>query len=148
MDRRAPNPTSETPDPIDDGMRAAIESALRSKAAPRPLRIEGRSGPTAAALVAIVGDDRRAHELFVFARGTDALDRCVDYLDGIIDELIRDDDDDDDDEHERFLPLDWEGRPYDGGVVFVRGEVRDYFAEEEAARLLGEPVPRRGLDSA
>ena len=68
-------------------------------------------------------------------RGDGALDRAVDYLDGVLAELADD----------AFLPLDWEGRTYDDGHVFVRGEVRDYVAEEAAAKLLGEAPPPRGL---
>jgi hypothetical protein len=43
------------------------------------------------------------------------------------------------------LPLDWEGRPFERGVVFVRGEVRDYVAERQAAMLLQEEAPPPAL---
>jgi hypothetical protein len=104
--------------------------------------VGGRTGANAAVAIAVVGTERRAHEVFVFARGPGKgldgpLGACVDVLDGLLKELIGDDD--------AFLPLDWEGRPFDGGVVFVRGEVRDYLAEREAAKLLGEDMPPPAL---
>ncbi len=96
----------------------------------------------AAVAIAVVGTERRAHEVFVFARGRGTgldgpLGACVDVLDGLLRELVGSDD--------AYLPLDWEGRPFDGGVVFVRGEVRDYLAEREAAKLLGEDMPPPAL---
>lgn len=138
MDRRAPN-LNEVTTTIDELLRSNLERALGKRVA--AVRVEGRQGAKAAVVVAIVGDERRAHELFVFARGPtgdEALDRCIDYVDGVVEELSRA-------KEERFLPLDWEGRPYANDVVFVRGEVRDYLAEEQAAELLGEPAPIRGL---
>ncbi len=138
MDRRAPN-LNEVTAPIDEELRANLELALAKKVG--AVRVEGRRGAKAAVVVAIVGDERRAHELFVFARGPtgeEAFDRVIDYVDGVVDELARG-------KEERFLPLDWEGRTYANDVVFVRGEVRDYLAEEQAAELLGEPAPVRGL---
>lgn len=141
MDRRAPN-LNEVTTPIDEVLRANLEGALAKKVA--AVRVEGLQGTKAAVVVAIVGNERRAHELFVFARGPtgeEALDRCIDYLDGVVDELARTNE-------ELFLPLDWEGRPYANDVVFVRGEVRDYGAEEQAATFLGEPAPVRGLGRA
>lgn len=144
--RRAPS-LDEVSAPMDEGLRANLERALSAKLrgaeVAGPLRVEGKTGAKAACVVAMLGTERRAHELFVFTRaptGDEALDRCIDYLDGIIDELAGATD-------ERFLPLDWEGRPYahEHAIVFVRGEVRDYVAEEQAAALLGEPVPPRGL---
>jgi hypothetical protein len=144
MNRRAPN-LDETPAPIDEDTRAQLEHALRSRmsAPATPVHVEGRHGAKAAVLVAVIGAERHAHELFVFSRapvGVHAMSRCIDYLDGIVKELAR--------SHEkRFLPLDWEGRPYAGGIVFVRGEVRDYVAEEPAAQLLDEAAPARALGS-
>ena len=62
---------------------------------------------------------------------------AVDVVDGILQGVVGRDD--------AFVPLDWEGRAYEGGVVFVRGEVRDYVAEEAAAALLGEALPPRAI---
>lgn len=140
MDRRTPH-LSESPTLIDEQTRAQLEQALAAKLHKTALHVEGKQGAKAAVVCAVVGDERRAHELFVFARAptaSDALDRCIDYLDGVIRELVRGGE-------QRFLPLDWEGRPFAGAIVYVRGEVRDYLAEEQAAQLLGEPVPARAL---
>jgi hypothetical protein len=107
--------------------------------APQPLDVDGREGDDAAVLVAVVGRPERAHEVFVFSRGAGALDRCIDWLDGALAELAADDD--------ACLPLDWEGRPFGGAddFVIVRGEVRNYEAEQRASTMLSEPPAPRGL---
>jgi hypothetical protein len=142
MDRRAPDLDKETPDALDEELRRDLESALRADVVTGALlSVEGRAGKDATALAVVLGDERHAHEIFVFARGKGSRDRAVDYLGGVVDEVVRTGGPD----NGYYLPLDWEGRPFDGDVVFVRGEVRDYVAEEEAARLLEEPPPPRGL---
>ncbi len=144
MDRSAPDLARETPDALDGALVDGVAGALRERhgrAAAQGLAVDGRAGPGAAALCARLGDDRKAHEVFVFARGDGAVDRAVDYLDGLVAEI----DETGGPDAGFFLPLDWEGRPFDDEVVFVRGEVRDYAAEAEAARLLGEAAPARGL---
>jgi hypothetical protein len=144
MDRSPPDLDRETPDPLDPELLASMEQALLERhgaaLAARGLTVQARAGSAAAVLLAVLPDGRRSHELFVFARGEGGLDRAVDYLDGLVGELAKKG------AARRLLPLDWEGRPFDGDVVFVRGELRDYAAEEEAAKLLGEPPPPRGLD--
>lgn len=146
-DRRAPDPAREANTALDAELTFTLHRALHERHAARlpkghSLEVGGRAGAGAAIAIAVVGTERRAHEVFVFARGRgEGLDgplgACVDVLDGLLQELIGDD--------EAFLPLDWEGRPFDGGVVFVRGEVRDYLAEREAAKLLGEDMPPPAL---
>jgi hypothetical protein len=146
-DRRAPDPAREAPGALDTELTFTLHRALHERHAARlpaghSLEVGGRTGANAAIAIAVVGTERRAHEVFVFARGPGTgldgpLGTCVDVLDGLLQELIGDDD--------AFLPLDWEGRPFDGGVVFVRGEVRDYLAEREAAKLLGEDMPPPAL---
>jgi hypothetical protein len=138
IDRSAPNLDRETPDVLDV---KTIEDALRERYG-AAVRVSGREGAEAVAICAVLGDDRHAHEVMVFARGEGAHDLAVDYLDGLIDEISTKGGPGDG----RYLSLDWEGRPFDGEVVFVRGEVRDYVAEAEAAKLLGEAAPRRGLE--
>jgi hypothetical protein len=130
--RNAPDPR-ETPEPADPELLRDLRVALEQRH--HPLTVDGREGDDAAVLACVVGEETRAHEIFVFARGPDAMDRCIDYLDAVLGEL-------DDD---AYLPLDWEGRPFGDGHVFVRGEARSYVAEDEAAKLLGEPAPPRGL---
>lgn len=146
-DRRAPDPAREASVPLDAELTFTLHQGLHERHAARlptghTLEVGGRVGRSAAMAIAVVGTERRAHEVFVFARGTGAglegpLAACVDLLDGLLLQLIGHDD--------AFLPLDWEGRPFDGGVVFVRGEVRDYLAEREAALLLGEDMPPPAL---
>lgn len=146
-DRRAPDPAREAATALDAALTSSLRRALHERHAARlpaghTLEVGGRTGPGAAMAIAVVGTERRAHEVFVFARGQGTgldgpLGVCVDLLDGLLQELVGDD--------EAFLPLDWEGRPFDGGVVFVRGEVRDYLAEREAAKLLGEEMPPPAL---
>lgn len=153
--RSAPDLADECPDGLDPSLREELRSALRARHADRlgsdergvaaALDVDATVGPGAAVGVVVTGTVRRAHEVFVFARGdgdglAGPLGVVVDHLDGLLDALVGDD--------EAFLPLDWEGRPYDGardGFVFVRGEVRDYVAEEEAAKLLGEDAPLRAI---
>jgi hypothetical protein len=166
--KSAPDLARECPDGIAPTLRDAIRTALRARHARRlagtadddergdedkdaaasvagALDADAMVGAAAAVAVVVVGTARRAHELFVFVRGDgDDLDGplgvAVDYLDALLDERGGDDD--------AFLPLDWEGRPYEGaadGVVFVRGEVRDYLAEEDAAKLLEEAPPTRAI---
>lgn len=146
-DRRPPDPAREAAAALDAELAFSLHRALFERHAARlpkghTLEVGGRTGRSAAVAIAVVGTERRAHEVFVFARGPGAgldgpLGAAVDVLDGLLEHLIGDDD--------VFLPLDWEGRPFDGGVVFVRGEVRDYLAEREAAKLLGEPMPPPAL---
>jgi hypothetical protein len=157
-ERTPPDLSIECPSALGADLRDELRAALRARHADRlgvdaggvseVLDVDALTGPRAAIAVAVVGTARRAHEVFVFARGATGnaqnvldgpLGVVVDYLDGILDELVGADD--------AFLPLDWEGRPFKHQrgpcVVFVRGEVRDYLAEDEAARLLQEdPAPR------
>lgn len=160
--RSPPDLARECPDDVASALRDDLRAGLRDRHAARldvdahgiaeTLDVDAMVGRNAAVAVAVVGTARRAHELFVFARASDdagasgdavprALAVVVDYLDGVLDELVGDDD--------AFLPLDWEGRPWQHGndsvVVFVRGEVRDYVAEEEAAKLLEEDTPPRAI---
>lgn len=106
------------------------------------LDFDAREGTDAAVAVAVVGPERKAHEVFVFARGAEAKSAVVDYLDGLLHEVIGKGRNPD---AGYYLPLAWTPRDYDGMVVWVRGEVRDYLAEAEAARLLGEEPPPRGV---
>jgi hypothetical protein len=168
--KSAPDLARECPDGIAPALRDAIRTALRARHARRltgatdddehsdededndaaasvagALDADAMIGAAAAVAVVVVGTARRAHELFVFVRGDgDDLDGplgvAVDYLDALLRERGGDDD--------ALLPLDWEGRPYEGaadGVVFVRGEIRDYLAEEDAAKLLDEEPPTRAI---
>jgi len=160
-DRTPPDLAAECPNELDSSLRDDLRRALRERHADRlgvdergvalALDVDAMTGQRAAVAVVVTGTVRRAHEVFAFTRATDPHDGdaglegplgvVVDYLDGLLDELIAADD--------GFLPLDWEGRPYsDGGrrvAVFVRGEVRDYVAEEEAARLLQEEPLARAI---
>jgi hypothetical protein len=135
-DRRPPELDREARDRIDAKSRAELQATLRDQYGDA-LHLDGATGERAAWLACALGDlEKRAHELVVFARGHDggdAMDRCIDYLDGVLAELTRTDG--------GTLPLDFEGRPFDDGFVFVRGEVRDYAAERAAAQLLGEDAP-------
>lgn len=141
MDRRAPRLDDETPSILEDDLRQRMERALTERHG-LPLVLHGRCGPQACVLCAVTPAGRRSHEIFVFARGRGAEERATDALDGLVQQLARTGGP----ERGYHLPLDWEGRPWDHDVVFVRGEVRDYPAEEEAARLLEEPPPPRALD--
>lgn len=144
MDRSAPKLDDETPEPMDRALLEDVAEALR-RVAGTELAVQGRTGPNAVVVLAALPAGRRTHEVFVFTRGAPgggAQDRALDYLGGLVEELTRKGGPDEG----YHLPLDWEGRPYDGNLVFVRGEVRDYAAEEEAARLLEEPPPPRGLE--
>lgn len=144
MDRSAPRLEEETPQPMERALLDDIEQALRQISG-TTVTVDGRSGPAAVVVLAVLPVGRRAHEVFVFTRGapgSGAHERAIDYLGGLVEEMARKGGP----AKGYHLPLDWEGRPYDGDVVFVRGEVRDYAAEEEAARLLEEPPPPRGLD--
>jgi hypothetical protein len=161
-DRSPPDLARECADDIAPALRDDLRAGLRDRHAARldvdphgvaeALDVDAMTGRNAAVAVAVSGTARRAHELFVFARARNddadaddgiprALAVVIDYLDGVLDEVVGNDD--------SFLPLDWEGRPWKHGgkdvVVFVRGEVRDYVAEEEAAKLLEEDAPPRAI---
>lgn len=159
-DRSPPDLSRECADDVAPAVRDDLRAGLRDRHAARlnvdahgideALDVDAMVGRAAAVVVAVVGTARRAHELFVFARAPEADDDgavprplavVVDYLDGVLDELVGNDD--------AFLPLDWEGRRWkhdgDDVIVFVRGEVRDYIAEEEAAKLLEEDAPPRAI---
>lgn len=152
-DRRAPQLEIECPDFIDDALQSALLAQVRKRHAHRlgsalGLTVSARAGSDAVCAIAVVRRGRRHHEIFVFGRGTTStsaplegpLAPALDHLDGLVASLLADDD--------SYLPLDWTGleRDDDGGVLFVRGEVRDYEAEAEAARLLGEAMTPRALD--
>lgn len=141
MDKRAPALEHEAAAPLDEALRVQVEQALVARHG-LTLTLHGRRGPRAVVLCAVLPESRRSHEVFVFARGQRAEERAIDALDGLMQAIARTGGP----AHGHHLPLDWEGRPYDGDVIFVRGEVRDYLAEEEAARLLEEPAPPRALD--
>lgn len=148
--KHAPAPQTEATSLVADDVRARLRGALRDRYGDG-IDVDGATGPRAAWLACTLPEGRRHHEMVLFARastGADALDALVDYLDGLLAEVAgagvagkrgraRGTADG------FFLPLDFEGRPYDGGFVFVRGEVRDFDAETQAARLLGEPPPMR-----
>ncbi len=141
------------PDTLRNDLRRAVRErhaarlGLDAHGADEALDVDAMVGPEAAIVVCVVGTARRAHELYVFTRsraggGLDgALGIAIDYIDGVLEEAIGSED--------AFLPLDWEGRPFDvdgeSCVVFVRGEVRDYVAEEAAAVLLGEEQAPRAI---
>ncbi len=146
--RRAPDLDGEATTALDDDVRARLVGALRDRYGDT-LDVDGSTGSRAAWLVCTLPASRTVHEVTVFARANDggsALDRVTDYLDGVLHEMharttARTP------EHGYFLPLDFQGRPFAGGVVFVRGEVRDYAAEALAAQLLGEALPLRRVRS-
>jgi hypothetical protein len=127
MTEAEPNLDLETPEPVpaDDIAAALIDRHALS------LTLEVRRGKAAAVVCALVPSGRRTTELFVFVRGERALDRAVDFLDGVLPDLKKG----------RRAPLDWEKR----AGALLRGEERDYGAEEDAARLLAEPPRPRGL---
>ncbi len=149
-DRRAPDLATECTTPLSPSTFADVSRALRSRHEQRlpaaaVLELAGHSGPHAAVVVAVIGEGRRHREVFVFARGSgDGLDgplgAVVDVMDDVLGKVIGVD--------RPALPLDWQGRPFAGAVVFVRGELRDYAAEEAAAVLLGEAVPARAIAPA
>ena len=145
----APDPDHETPTVAPRALIQQIGDALRERHGGslrkgESLEIGARIGKRAAELACMVGSERRAHEVVLFVRHVDgdgiegALGVLVDYLDAILDELVGSDD--------HYLPLDDEGRPFEKHIVFVRGMVRDYVAEEAAAKLLDEPAPPRALE--
>jgi hypothetical protein len=139
MRRDPPDKVRETTRPVARPLLEDVEAALSQRFADQRVVVDARTGDDAAWIGAAVPHGSRVHEVEVFARGVDgdgldgALGVVVDYLHAVVAQLDGD----------AYLPLDWEGRPIDDGVVFVRGEVRDYAAEEAAARLLGEDPPPR-----
>lgn len=138
-----PDPERECPRWLDDTERATLRGALRDQWGAE-LDMDGREGNDATLLSAALGPATRAHEISVFARGAEAKALALDYLDGLLAEIVGEGHGPD---AGYFLPLGWAPRDFDGEVVWVRGEVRDYRAEEEAARLLGEEAPPRAVRS-
>lgn len=136
-----PNLEVECDRALDASERATLRGHLRD-AYGAQLEVDGRLGADAALLAAVIGPERKAHEILVFARGDDAKAVAIDYLDGLLAEIVGAGHGPDEG---YYLPLGWAPRDYDGEVVWVRGEVRDYLAEEEAARLLGEEPPPRAV---
>ena len=140
-DRRAPDLDRECHGPLADFATIASALHLRHDARLPPgaqLELVGSAGATAAAIVAVTTVGRLHREIFVFARAATtaaAVDAVVDVIDDVLAKCLGVD--------RPPLPLDWQGRPFAGALVFVRGELRDYAAEEAAAELLGEtPLPR------
>ncbi|OGQ17046.1 MAG: hypothetical protein A2138_05870 [Deltaproteobacteria bacterium RBG_16_71_12] len=141
MRTELPDPDRECDRALDATERAVVRGLLRDSHG-AALDIDGREGSDAALLAAVLGTERAAHEVLVFVRGQGAKEAALDYLDGLLDEVVGKQHDP---AHGYYLPLDWAPRDYDGHVVWVRGEVRDYPAEEEAARLLGMAPPPRAV---
>lgn len=138
-----PDLERECPRWLDDTERAALRGALRDQWGDG-LDVDGREGDDAALLAAGLGPSTRAHEITVFARGAEAKALALDYLDGLLAEIVGERHGP---EEGYFLPLGFAPRDFDGDVVWVRGEVRDYRTEEEAAKLLGEEAPPRAVRS-
>ncbi len=134
-----PDPARECARFFDDDERAMVRGLLMDCHG-AALDVDGREGDQAALVVAVLGPERAAHEVHVFVRGEGAKDAALDYLDGLLGEIVGKQHDP---AHGYHLPLDWTPRDYDGHTVWVRGEVRDYLAEEGAAKLLGEDPPAR-----
>ena len=139
MRRDAPKP-DETPTSILRALRSDLEAALFERhggrlAKDETIRIDAQTGTGAAKVAATVGDARRGHVFEIFVRGVagepleGALGLVVDYLDSVLEEWFAG-------EREGNLPLDFEGRPFENTIVFVRSEVHDWVAEAEAARWL------------
>jgi hypothetical protein len=123
-----PDLDRETPDALDC---SAIERALRERHG-MDIEVEGRTGKNAAILCAMIPEKRKTIELFVLVSAPNAVEQAMDFIDATIPELKKG----------RTLPLDWEQR----GAAIVRGETRDYEAEAEAAKLLGDQQRPRGID--
>ncbi len=146
--RRRPDP-DEAPSPIDAALAADLRARWTGKLQ-QPLELQATTGKAAAAIVVVAGTIERATEIFAFARGArptgfhaggvldEPLGAAIDAVDGIVTDLAAG-------ASPRTLPLDWEGRPVGDLVVFVRGERRDYRAEEQAALLLGEEAAPHAL---
>jgi hypothetical protein len=142
--RRVPD-LSECPI-AEPAIASDLRTTWRKKHGP-DLELKATSGAAAAAVVVVAGTLHRAHEIFVFARGPKGrragldgpLATVVDVADDLLSQLFSGN------ELRSIVPLDWEGQPVKDAVVFVRGEQRDYRAEELAARLLGEEPPPRAL---
>jgi hypothetical protein len=146
-DRRAPEPDAECPLPLDAATLADITAALLRRHGNRlppgeTLEVAGHVGAAAAMVVVVVSEGRRHREVFAFARGRGAgLDGprgvVVDVLDDVLKKVVG--------VERPALPLDWTGQVLGSSTVFVRGELRDYAAEEAAAVLLDEPAPPRAI---
>ena len=136
---RRPPDLSECSTDAEPAITDNLRAAWRKRQGP-DLEVTARTGPGAAAVVVVVGTARRAAEIFAFARGSGTgidgpLAIAIDTADALLSQLIAGK------ALRSFLPLDWEGTPLKGSVVFVRGEVREYAAEAEAAILLQEELP-------
>ncbi|HEY1099480.1 MAG TPA: hypothetical protein VGF99_11155 [Myxococcota bacterium] len=147
--RRAPDLDSECPELVDDATAADLERALHQRHDPKLppgelFVVQARVGRGAAGLIVVISEGRRHREVFVFARGSEGatpiegpLGAAVDVMDDVLARTIG--------VERPALPLDWQGRPFGASTVFVRGELRDYAAEEAAAVLLDETPPPRAI---
>ena len=144
--RAPPDLDAECPRAADPAIATDLRASWTRRHPDLQLRVT--TGEGAAAVVVVTGPPQRALELFVFARGPGAPDLSgplavvVDVADALLQRLAAGD------ELRTIAPLDWEGAPRGQAVVFVRGERRDYLAEEQAAALLQEEPPQRALPRA
>jgi hypothetical protein len=146
-DRRPPEPATECPLALDAAALADITAALMRRHGQRlppgeSMEIAGHVGAAAAMVVVVVSEGRRHREVFAFARGRGAgldgpLGVVVDVIDDVLGKVVA--------VERPALPLDWTGQVLGTSTVFVRGELRDYAAEEAAAVLLDEPPPPRAI---
>ncbi|MCC7073101.1 MAG: hypothetical protein IT383_17395 [Deltaproteobacteria bacterium] len=134
-----PDPDRDCDRPLDDDERLLVRGLLHDSHG-GTFDVDGREGENAALVAAVIGPEHAAHEVQVFVRGAGAKEAALDYLDGLLGEIIGKEHDP---AHGYHLPLDWTPRDYEEHVVWVKGEVRDYKAEEAAAKLLGEAPPPR-----
>jgi hypothetical protein len=137
-----PSPLDETPTPCPRDVIVQLETAfaLHHGRTPRIAVLAHQNGDRAAHVAVGVGDDERIFELDVFARAP--LDVAVSVVDAVLPRIVAFVKDP---SGRAPVSLDWAGQKTES-VVFVRGELRAYRLEREAAALLGDDVtPQRFL---
>ena|ERR1700752_1467150 len=134
------DPKAQCPDIIRKDLQNMITDALLERFLKRlntgeNIHVKGFTGFESAFLEIEIGTDLKMHHFEFFTknlRGDEldgALGLLVDYADGVLEEFFRF-------KRNRYFPIDFVQREYDGHPVFARHELRNNKAEKMSDTLL------------
>lgn len=134
------DPKSQCPEVIRKDLQNMITDALLERFLKRlnqgeDIAVRGFTGFESAFLEIQIGTQEKMHHFEFFTRNLrgdeldGALGLLVDYADGVLEEFFRF-------KRNRYFPIDFVQREYDGHPVFARHELRNLKAESAGDELL------------